>query len=208
VYDSTIREYLPKKWKLYNGVAVRKAYLFDSMDHNAEYEADYINALERQIRHGDDIVLVGGGLGVSTVCTSQATGAGGHVTVYEGSEDREKIIAETIRVNRTDAPITQHRAIVGKEVYVNGDSVDKVVRPDELPECDVLGLDCEGAEEMILEEMVCEPRNIVVEFHPNYDTTETSVSNCLEEAGYRVVDVSYEDDSDGIGHVVATRRKE
>ena len=61
---------------------------------------------------------------------------------------------------------------------------------------------------MILEEMVCEPRNVVVEYHLNYGTTETSVSNCLEETEYQVVDVSYEDDSDGIGYVVATRRKE
>jgi hypothetical protein len=53
-----------------------------------------------------------------------------------------------------------------------------VLPPSELPPCNVLELDCEGAEVEILREMNIQPRVILVETHDHF-----SAGNSRERAG-------------------------
>jgi hypothetical protein len=60
--------------------------------------------------------------------------------------------------------------------------------PSTVPECDVLDLDCEGAEVEILRELDFAPRVIVVEVHPHLGSPVEAVEAELAERGYDVVE--------------------
>jgi hypothetical protein len=55
-----------------------------------------------------------------------------------------------------------------------------MVRPQFLPQADVIEMDCEGAELEIIENLSIRPRVITVETHSNHD----DVLNALEKIGY------------------------
>jgi Methyltransferase FkbM domain len=65
------------------------------------------------------------------------------------------------------------------------------VRPDELPPCDVLELDCEGSEVGILRDMLIEPRIVAVETHGFLGAPTGDVRNVLENRGYQVSDLGF-----------------
>jgi hypothetical protein len=56
----------------------------------------------------------------------------------------------------------------------------------DLPECDVLELDCEGAEYKILSEMEIRPRDLFIEIHPNHRQINDKVPELLDELGYDI----------------------
>jgi hypothetical protein len=61
------------------------------------------------------------------------------------------------------------------------------IAPDELPSCDVLELDCEGAELDILERMTIQPRALVVEAHGVFGAPTETVRRVIESRGYQVL---------------------
>jgi hypothetical protein len=63
-----------------------------------------------------------------------------------------------------------------------------VLPPSQLPPCDVLQLDCEGAEVEILRELTIQPRLILVETHGLYGAPTDVVASLLENCGYIVSD--------------------
>ena len=80
-------------------------------------------------------------------------------------------------------------AVVGEAISVHGEQDDRsklIVPPAELPECDVLELDCEGSEIGILRNMTIRPRAIAVETHGLYGAPTTMVKELLENLGYAV----------------------
>lgn len=56
----------------------------------------------------------------------------------------------------------------------------------DLPECDVLELDSEGAEYKILSEMEIRPRDLFIEIHPNHRKINDKVPELLDELGYDI----------------------
>jgi len=62
----------------------------------------------------------------------------------------------------------------------------QIVSSPDLPDCDVLVLDCEGAEIEILLEMEIRPRVVFVETHGMYYAPEVAIRDKLDCEGYKI----------------------
>ena len=100
-------------------------------------------------------------------------------------------LAEQTAVRNGVTKILQvHHTIVGDPVHVYGGAAStKIMRPESIPECDVLELDCEGSEISILTRLTFQPRVILVETHGVYGSPTRQVSALLESRGYTVEDL-------------------
>lgn len=186
VYDSLIRDFLPQKIKVYNGVALNIGRLFDTNVVDPNYKQGTNDALRDHCKHDDHVVVIGGGLGVSAVVAAHAADS---VTVYEGSLNQAELVRQTASLNRVADAVTVTEAIVAEDRDVYGDDIsDTTVSPTDLVACDVLEMDCEGAERPILERIEIEPRVIIVESHPTFDAPPETVRSLLTEQGYEIID--------------------
>lgn len=178
--------------QMLNGVLVRdtNAKLFDKLIGRRYYEEHEVDLLQKHARPGDTIIDVGAGLGVTTVHASKIAGDGGKVYAYEASERSVDKIHMAITDNPTNAEIEVIHGAVGeaKKVRYDEGTDAPIVDPSELPDCDVLMLDCEGAELPILREMSILPRVVIVETHAHLKSPASKVIEELENRGYRVVD--------------------
>ncbi|MFC7187955.1 FkbM family methyltransferase [Halorubrum yunnanense] len=187
-YNRLLRPHLPRKIASFNGVPVRQPRLLDRTDVRPEYEAPLVSGIEEQVGGSDNVVVVGGGYGVASTYAARRAGPEGNVTVFEGGEEQVSRVRETAVLSRTAETIDVRHAIVGTDKNVYGDSSDaSILQPRDLPSCDVLVLDCEGAEIDILEHMSIEPQAIVVETHHVYDAPAEDVRALLHERGYDIV---------------------
>jgi len=151
VYNSTVRDRLPRKLAVLNGVVARQPRLLDATDRVPEYEEACITALERHITDGDDVVIVGGGFGVSAVKAARSA-ADVDVTVFEAAAEQVETLEETLELNGGSEEVEVQHAVVSEAVEVWGKIGDAdVVPPAELPSADVMEVDAEGAELSILE---------------------------------------------------------
>lgn len=192
IYDNTVRHVLPRKLGVEHGVARYNCRLFDRTRISESAEEALLEGLSRHVRLGDSVVIVGGGRGVSTVVAARRAD---RVRVYEPVSERVDRVEETASLNFVSDTVEIHHARVGEiRDTMDGDpSGAGVVSPTELPECDVLELDCEGAELEILENIRIRPRAIVVECHGCFGAPEDAVRAELERLGYTIV--SCEDDA-------------
>jgi len=184
----------------YSGISVNRAvkychipfnpgssYRPSMLDDVPDYEDTLCRALSQTVRNGDHVIVVGGGLGVTSLHAAREVGPTGQVTSFEASEDRIKDLKWAIESNRQGKVVTPVHALIGKEVKVYGDVAESErIPPTELPQCDVLELDCEGAELMILNELEISPRSIIVETHGFRGGSTDRVERRLEELGYEV----------------------
>lgn len=162
----------------------RSAHSFNVIDFND----GLVSSHETLASAGDEVVIVGGGYGVTAVRAAQIVGEAGHVTVYEGGEEQVEVVNETIDVNGVTSLCETSHAIVGEEKVLYGDSggADRI-SPDELPDCDVLEMDCEGSELQILENMDIRPETLIIELHPGQYTDDIygPIDN-VREMGYEL----------------------
>lgn len=187
LYNRTLRPHLPSKIGVFNTVAARRLALFDATDEFPAYEATLIDGVRAAVEPGDDVVVIGGGWGVSSVVAARRAGPDGHVTAFEPARERFGFIDETAALNGVADRVRARRALVGSAVKVDGDgSAADRVPADDLPPCDVLVLDCEGAEAEILRHLAVTPRTVVVETHGCFGTPETETRDALAELGYEV----------------------
>lgn len=156
------------------------------------YEYALLEGLKANVRPGDRVLVVGCGEGVTATVAATLCGPAGTVIGYEGSLDQVHASRATLALNGADN-VTIHHAIVGSAIGVYGEetSYGDVVPPDALPECDVLELDCEGAEIEILQSMPFRPRAILVETHGVFGAPTARVSELLAGLGYRVRDLGW-----------------
>ena len=155
----------------------------------ADYEQTLISALRSHVRLGDKVTIVGGGEGVTAVIAAMAAGETGSVVCFEGSSWGVQKIKATAARNNVSKRLRVEHAVVGEAISVYGGQDDHsklIVSPAELPECDVLELDCEGSEIGILSDMTIRPRAIAVETHGVYGAPTTMVGELLENLGYAV----------------------
>lgn len=149
---------------------------------------------------GDHVVIIGAGAGISATAAAKQIGPDGKLTLYEGL-DRRNQITETFALNDVDEDIDVeiHNTLVGAEEtgvdnLYTADEATETINPEELPECDVLECDCNGAELEILRNMEIRPRVLVIELeavwykrkfggekHPH------EVTDHMREMGYRIV---------------------
>lgn len=136
---------------------------------------------------GDQVVIIGGGRGVSSVVAARAVKPSGFVLIYEGSKKFSDIVRKAAEVNDVSEYVSVIEQSVGPEIEVY-DRSNGGISPAELPSCDVLELDCEGAEKEIIEVMNVAPRVVIVEMHPvNFDHPSVDiVLQEIESMGYEV----------------------
>ena len=133
-----------------------------------EYEETLIRGIRTNVHQGDKVVIVGGGEGVTVTVAAKAVGDTGSVICFEGARDCADRVLKTASRNGVASRVSIRHAIVGTNFHVYGDGdsrTTEIVAPHDLPDCDVLELDCEGAETLILENMRLFPRTILVETH-------------------------------------------
>lgn len=174
----------------YNGVNVRRAHLPWESSDKPYYESALVNGIENCVHPGDTVVIVGGGYGVTAVRAAKKVGKEGKVVVFEGSKTQVRKTRETAQLNRIDETIEVHHRIVGPAKSVYGDNNEEQVesvQAKDLPECDVLELDCEGAEIEILSDLSEQPRAILVETHGVYDAPADQVRALLEKNSYEII---------------------
>lgn len=193
LYRRIIRPNLPKKDALveYNGVKVKPYHYGDDIspfnipavrENPDDYEAELIKQIRRRVLTTDTVVIIGGGLGVSSV-TAAIQASDGLVITYEGATEYAKTVAQTAEINDVDERVNINHDIVGEPISLEGEAGDaSVVNPRDLPECDVLVMDCEGAEELILGDLRIQPRELIVETHGN----RRKVEELLQMNGYRI----------------------
>ena len=194
IYRRTVLPILPRRSVRYNRINVPTARLFDgilpwrSLKNRPNYESGLIAGMEDHIKSGADVVIVGGGWGVTAVKAAEKVGSDGTVTVYEGSAKEVERVRLTVETNEYDDIVTVNHAIVGTALNLRGDSGDATIMgPDDLPQCDVLELDCEGAEIEILEGLTIRPNVILVESHGRYDAPTDKIVSILSDKSYSVV---------------------
>lgn len=229
LHNRFIRPQIPKKgeYPRYNDVPIiadkHKKHILDdfvpfdvptSAD-RPNYEEPLVDALRSYIEPGDDIVIVGGGYGVTTVHATDETGEKGTVTVYEAIDFRTDIIKKTVQMSGVDNRCRVINGIVGPAINPGGGLPDggttktaKHLEPDDIPQCDVLELDCEGAEVEILQDMTIRPHTIIVETHGHRGAPENKVRSELQKLGYSVVQRSVEVEENGVFVLTAERSNE
>jgi hypothetical protein len=200
-HNNYISSYLPRTVVQYNGVAVKAGRLFDTVlpwreGHCPVFESGLMSAISRHISPGDDVVIVGGGWGVTAVAAARQVGSYGSVTVFEGAQREVKRVKETVTLNSVSDIVEVEHAIVGPKVHLKSAAggPDRIPS-DQLPHCDVLELDCEGSEIDILQNLSLRPEYVFVETHGIYDSPTDEIKRAVEELEYKIThcDIGAED---------------
>ncbi|XGI82741.1 FkbM family methyltransferase [Halorutilales archaeon Cl-col2-1] len=194
IYARTFQNISPRKTTEYNGQQVRSIYLFDRYipfakadGERPNYESGIVQSIKNHSKNGDEVIIVGGGWGVTATVAAKNVGEDGDVMVYEGSASEIEKINDTTKLNNVEDSVAVKHAIVGPLVSLRGSAngAEKVA-PQELPNCDILELDCEGSEIDILENMTITPRVIIVESHGMNGSSSDNVESLLQELSYKL----------------------
>ncbi|HET7325081.1 MAG TPA: FkbM family methyltransferase [Halococcus sp.] len=170
------------------------------------YEFALIRGVKKVVRPGDTVVVVGGGFGVSSVTAARNAGPTGRVIIYEGNPKRVAICRRTVAANDVDDRCEVIHAVVATPDTVEGTVTDVgVLPPNDIPDCDVLELDCEGAEKQILTELKQKPRALVVEYHEFRGVSENDIRVLMENREYTVLGKEAEHRTTGTYILTATR---
>ena len=199
-YRDRVRPRLPGRPVRYAGVPaavevkagdrwVPSAWVPDDVADAPGYEAALVGALRRHVRPGDRVVVVGGGAGVTAAVAALAAGPAGRVTVFEGSAACARTVAATAALNGVADRVTVEHAVVAGGQHVYAGAPGRAVAPADLPDCDVLELDCEGAEVALLEGLAVRPRVLLVETHGLYGAPTDRVLALVEGLGYDAADL-------------------
>jgi hypothetical protein len=151
-----------------------------------EYEHELIQAIHHTLKPGDDVLLIGGGWGVSAVHAADAVGPTGLVTVYEASPDQATHVRETTENNGVSDRVSVETSAVGPAKEVHGMAARQTVFPEELPAVDAAVLDCEGAESAILPHL--RASRAVVETHGCFGSPTDAARTELNKRGYTVTE--------------------
>jgi hypothetical protein len=201
-YRRSARRLLPDVgYVQYGGLAVGRTRkrgdkpLFDrflppDLQDNPIYEKALLEGLRANVRPGDRVVVIGGGEGITAAMAALLTGDKGRVTCFEGDRAGIGAVMRTAAANDVADRVSCVYAVVGENLGVFGTDVsDKVIAPADLPDCDVLEMDCEGSEVGILRGMRIRPRVVVVETHGFAGASTGLVVQILEECGYAAEDI-------------------
>lgn len=207
-YEATIRPILPAKSDgliKMNGVKLRynDSRILDSFIGMPCYENEEVQAIHNYLKQGDSVVEVGAGRGVTTVHTAQEIGSNGKIIAYEASSDSIEYLKSALELNETPTEIKIEHSIVGgikNNMIPNTEDATKIDIKD-LPDCDVLILDCEGAELEILSNMDIEPRVIIVETHGTFGSPTPRVRDAMADKGFEIVE--HKKGMGGIDNLVA-----
>lgn len=198
--------------RILNGVAVPGADFDEEKGFYPDHERTVVSHLRRHVRRGDSVVVVGGGWGTTAVVAARMTHFEGNVTVYEPSSKMLTLIRRTLKANCVEEVVTVEHAAIGsvsdssKRIF-GLDDVD-LHPPAEIPRCDVLDMDCEGAELEILRGLEFKPRLLTVEAHPHLGCSHNEIEAQLDRLGYTIVDKApIESESDIVNYVAVQKSR-
>jgi hypothetical protein len=200
-YRRGVRPWIPGRPVQYSGITichdqkwgdrlVPPSWVLDAARRDKPYyEASLIAGLSETVKPGDNVVIVGAGVGVTAVAAALRASPSGTVQCFEGSKEHVRYARQTAARNEI-TNIIVHHAVVAKAISVfgSGSNVGDLIPPSQLPPCNVLQLDCEGAEVEMLREMMIQPRVILVETHGVFGAPTALVASLLEKRGYAVSD--------------------
>lgn len=202
-YGATVRRFMPEVGPLFFGgiqggsarrlgdKTVFAALRYDPIRAIPTYEQALLTALRGHVTATDRVVIVGTGQGV-TVVQAALLATQGQVIGFEGDPEGHAATLRTVQTNGVGDRVTVNWTIVATGEHVYGLSRGAaVLAPNQLPECDVLELDCEGAEAPILDGLIIAPRVVVVETHGCFGASTRVVREKLERRGYHVQDLGY-----------------
>jgi hypothetical protein len=188
IYRKYVRHRLPRRRTVLNGVVTKAARLLDPESRSPDHKRQHVGLIKQHVQEGDEVVEVGSGYGV---CTIWAARQGASVTGYEGSSEMVEVVRDAVVVNSEihdidfSERIDVRHALVGEGIDVWGSTAEAaVVHPSDLPSCDVLILDCEGAETDIVPAVVGNPSRAIVEVHPQFDADTETIRETFASAGY------------------------
>jgi hypothetical protein len=221
VYQRYLRKALPKHNGTWRGrvEVTSPPYQRTRLDRFVErigwdYSAGYSDAMawdfavsEIYAQPGDHVMVIGGGNGVSAVIASQVVGKDGRVTSFEGSVEYFDYCSESFVINDTPAPIDNRHALITEsgELYHPDAGGAEIIDPAELPTCDVLQMNCQGAESDIIPTLRIKPRVIHVQVHECFGASLEKIRAELEKRGYTIVVQDPVDTDLGITDIVARR---
>jgi hypothetical protein len=190
LYEKHIRPHLPESNEDYiklNGIVVSRpgTKILDRSIGLINYEGPLVRGMKECIEKGDTVVIVGGGYGVSTVIASELVGPEGRVLVFEGAENMVSNVRNTVAMRNIDNVEVNHNIVSEAISLYDDDGGAPIISPEELPDCDTLVLDCEGAELDILSKITQTPRSVVVETHGHYGAPVEEIRELL--SGYKIV---------------------
>lgn len=205
IYNQFLRPLLPRKYGSRRGVAIKDVALFDVSDTKPMAEKRLINGTESVIERGDRVVIIGGGKGISMFYAAIAAGPNGFVTVYEPSANRIEMLNDLVERSLLGDRTNIIHGIVGEGKHIPDDPGSaEVIDPSDVPEADVMELDCEGAERIILDNIETWPRAIVMEFHEAYGASRTWAKETLLANGYEPEWFGWDNKEIGAGVIVGS----
>jgi len=145
-----------------------------------DYEKGLLSSLRNIELAGKKVCLVGGGYGVTARYASRRSNH--EVEVFEPSD----YLCVTYLKDIENAEINHAYFYTDDETYHSADLASRVETSD-LPICDVLVLDCEGAEQPILKNLDQHPSHVIVETHPHLGIKTNNILEILRGNGYTVV---------------------
>lgn len=201
-YKRFLRSILPKKKVNYNGVIAKDGRKFNLIlpernDDDPEYERGLVKALRKNVSEEDKVVVIGGGRGVTSIIAKRKAGRDGKVITFEPMSNLCEQIEENAEINRVELDV--RNKFVG-EIVEDGKEFNerKKIAPTQLPECDVLEIDSEGAETEILENMSIRPRVVIVESHGMLGSPTSKVKKILKDKNYEIENVELAENTDKI----------
>lgn len=133
---------------------------------NPSYEGQFVEYIREYVEEGDSIVVIGGYFGASTIAAATQAGDSGGVTTFEATPEGADRVRKTARLNNVQQSVTVKAQSVGPIYNSKGRALgDGKIPPSELPNCDVLSIDCDGCELDVLDNIEVRPRTIIVEHH-------------------------------------------
>lgn len=192
--------------KYYKDVKVKNYSLIDPLlgaekFNEKKHKVNLIDATTKAISKGDNVLIMGGGRGISAVNAARKNGSG-KIIVYECSPESIDLCRQTFSLNDVDVSLVEKAVGNVNDTFGSSGKFD-LVSASSLPECDILEMDCEGAEKDILNNMTIRPDSIIVETHPKYGSDTDLISDLLNDLGYSIVSKS-EDRLDG--HVLYAKK--
>ncbi len=201
--DSNVRHNLPKTGELfrYNGFSVpREKRLGDNLliGDDPNHEGSYVDYIRKHVNKGNKIVVIGGFYGVSTAAAAKQVGETGQVITFEATKEGCENVRRTVELNGLEGRVNVVQAVVGPLGCAKGNTptgADKLP-PSELPDCDVLAIDCDGCELELLKGLEKNPNKIILEHHSvipqtngfKFEYQENNIKNILQKKGYEIVD--------------------
>lgn len=197
-YKKAVRKLFPSiGYVYYSGIKVSKDKKpFDSLlqfpfipraaINKPTYEQTLIHELQKHVKPDSKVVIVGAGVGITAVVAHRLISDEGIVICYESSLSQHKRAIETLKYNGIVDNIELINATVAENIGVYNEGSSTVVSVNDLPDCDILQLDCEGAERLILQDMEIRPKIVIVETHGVFGAPTDVIHKILTNKGYSV----------------------